>query len=311
MLLFTGCGESDITITSDKETEDNNIQSIQNILTSPMILGENSAINHVNRDLDLITVIENENATVSWETNSSDVISTNGTVTQFACLSQDENVTLAATIGKDGYSTTKTFSVVVTTRPEVVLNEISDSSMLTEGQTSSTLTQNLTIPALSCGTSLWSSNDENVLNSQSGVVTQPVDFNDKAIALDINFTLDNEAFNKRFQFTVLRKNALGKIDLLNTLKAKEFNTSLTTSESCNYIFSQTAENFVQQCSNRSSNTTFLLSFLNDGNIDVELNSTKVGEIINKSNTELRITRTSGDELGFTNSKITDIIEVTK
>lgn len=51
--------------------------------------------------------------TITWESNDTDVVSTDGTVTRPTCGSGDATVTLTATITKNGVSETKTFEITV------------------------------------------------------------------------------------------------------------------------------------------------------------------------------------------------------
>ncbi|HHW32279.1 MAG TPA: hypothetical protein GXX20_11525 [Clostridiaceae bacterium] len=96
-------------------------------LTEELIKGNNTDLDNVTEDLNLITSIPNgEGCIINWTSSNEEVIASDGRVTRHA--EGDEVVTLTATITKGSASDTKEFIVTVKQREKEYILEISAES---------------------------------------------------------------------------------------------------------------------------------------------------------------------------------------
>jgi uncharacterized protein YdeI (BOF family) len=148
---------------------------------------------------------------VAWSSNNTDVISNTGVVTRPAAGSEDAVVVLTATITKGSASDTKEFTVTVKAHPVILTDqdEVDEalavlSITLHAGDTMSTVTGNITLPATSNGLDIvWTSTNTTVI-SNDGVVTRPAKGEQpRVVRLQAEISKGNGYGFKDFVVTVL------------------------------------------------------------------------------------------------------------
>ncbi|MCM3748838.1 peptidase inhibitor family I36 protein [Paenibacillus pasadenensis] len=140
--------------------------------------------------------------TISWQSSNASIIAANGTVTRPA---QNTEVTLTATISKNGKSDTKRFKLTVVNNA-LGLDVASLAIGYAPGDQSASITQNITLPARGTNGSFitWTSNHSAV--SASGVVTRSISGNTPVI-LTATLSLGGQTTTKTFPVTVIQNKA--------------------------------------------------------------------------------------------------------
>ena len=178
------------------------------------------------KDVTLPTAGANE-VTIAWTETSDDsnaiaiaeTASEDGNLLGTITRPSDMNteITLTATLTKGDVSDTKefTFTVIIITDEDVV-TQAKDSLTIgyAQGDSSSRVTKDITLPLMGAGNDgedngviiAWDSNNEAVINSGTGVVTEPLSANMKVeVTLTATLTKNNASDTRTFILTVLSR----------------------------------------------------------------------------------------------------------
>ncbi|NME71459.1 T9SS type A sorting domain-containing protein [Flammeovirga aprica] len=146
--------------------------------------------------------------TVTWASTNEAVIATSGTVVRGT---EDQTITLTATLSLQGEEGTKTFELTVLkeeeteTPVEELLQEASDALNITyaEDDHAASVTQNIMLPTSSLHetTVSWSSSNETVI-STAGTVSRPSE--NTTVTLTATLSLENQTKTKTFEVTVIK-----------------------------------------------------------------------------------------------------------
>ena len=145
-----------------------------------------------------------DSSTITWVSDNTGVVSNAGVVTQ--PLTQDASVTMTATITVGLASDTKAFPITVkaqmTDAQAVAAAKAALAIAYGSGDSASSVTKNLTLPATGLDTSTitWVSSDASVV-SNAGVVTQPLT-QDASVSMTATITVGSASDTKLFPITV-------------------------------------------------------------------------------------------------------------
>jgi len=157
---------------------------------------------------------------ISWSSSAPTVIAPNGTVNRPAKTANDVNVTLTATITKNGVVQTKEFTVNVlklsafNDTESVEADKASLSVGFEEGDTAAGVTQSLTLPTVGAnGTTItWSSNNTTVI-AEDGTITRPAKTaSDVHVKLTATITKNGVSQTKEFTVNVLKLTAFNDVE---------------------------------------------------------------------------------------------------
>ncbi|HBN85270.1 MAG TPA: hypothetical protein DDZ89_15670, partial [Clostridiales bacterium] len=173
-LVFT------VTVIKQAQTDVEAVSADAALLTDAVILNGNSALNNVMGHLTLPTLGAN-GSTISWTSNNTTVLNTDGTVARPAYAAGNDVVSLTATISKGVETTDIVFTVTVIKQAQTDAEAVSaDATLLTDNvilngnSALNNVTGNLSLPTLGANGSTisWASNNTTVLNAD-GTVTRP------------------------------------------------------------------------------------------------------------------------------------------
>ncbi len=180
--------------------------------------------NSVTQDLTLPGTGSN-GTTIAWASSVTAVIDNAGTVTRPAADTNNEFVTLTATITKNSESDTKTFTLTVKKALSDADSVAADKAALVIGyagtDNENSVTQDLTLPGTgSNGTTIeWASNVPGVIDN-AGTVTRPAaDTNNEFVTLTATITKNNESDTQVFFLQVLKESDLSDADSVAADKA--------------------------------------------------------------------------------------------
>ncbi|WP_139990451.1 S-layer homology domain-containing protein, partial [Paenibacillus paridis] len=175
--------------------------------------GSGDSATNVTKDLTL-PATGASGTTITWSSNDSTVIATDGKVTRPSYTAGDKEVTLTATITKGGVTETKTFTVQVKANPQTNAEAVAEDKAALEvtfksGDSATNVTKDLTLPATGAsGTTIsWSSSDTTVVD-EDGKVTRPsYTAGDKEVTLTATITKGGVTETKTFRITVKAQTA--------------------------------------------------------------------------------------------------------
>ncbi|WP_221414169.1 immunoglobulin-like domain-containing protein [Paenibacillus sp. 598K] len=147
--------------------------------------------------------------TITWSSNTPNVIADNGQVTRPSAVAGDQFVTLTATITKGSVTDTQTFDVTVKAASQTDAEAVADDKASLEvgfgnGDSDTNVTQDLTLPATGAnGTTItWSSNVPSVI-ADNGQVTRPsATTGDQFVTLTATITKGSVTDTQTFDVTV-------------------------------------------------------------------------------------------------------------
>ena len=146
---------------------------------------------------------------ISWESDNTTVVNSNGIVVRPIYGSGDTTVTLTATITKGSDSDTKTFTIIVIEAPQtdteaVALDKENVVIGYGPGDSASSVTQHITLPATGSNGSTISWHSDNPATIQiDGTVTIPDSASDTSVTLTA--TITKRSISDTKQFTIMIK----------------------------------------------------------------------------------------------------------
>ncbi len=153
--------------------------------------------------------------TITWASSHTALIAADGNVTRPLKSASDQNVTLTATITKDGQQVTKVFNVNVLKQADyndaeaVTTDKAALDIGYAPGDKAAAVTQSLSLPASgSNGTTIvWSSSDESIIDT-NGDVNRPLKTEDDVlVTLTATITKNGQQQTKEFNVYVLKQTA--------------------------------------------------------------------------------------------------------
>ncbi|WP_423274820.1 beta strand repeat-containing protein, partial [Arcobacter sp. YIC-464] len=189
-------------ITVESQSDAQCVENAKTALIFDTIKLNNSFQNALNSNLDLVTDISSVcDAIISWETTDSNVVDTNGAVTQG---SDNKTIMLTANITKGEFSTNKEFLVTVlpsTVSASEALSKLTFETIKEQNSSKATIISKLNLPTSILGEDIiWTSSDDSVISPYSGYVTRNTT-EDKEVTLTA--TIGSES--KTFALTVLKE----------------------------------------------------------------------------------------------------------
>jgi alpha-tubulin suppressor-like RCC1 family protein len=181
------------------------VAKIASNITFTAIAGENTSANNVVTALNLFTTYKN-GTTVTW-TSSSEAVSADGTLSR---QSTDITVILTATVGKEGYSSTKSISVLVKAADSNGGEQENPSgedtyNMLGNNRSKDSVVFNLNLPtSLSDGTTInWASSDPEYIDTDGKLLKRPtISEGSKTVTITATVTKNSETTTETYTLTV-------------------------------------------------------------------------------------------------------------
>ncbi len=180
------------------------------LLTDDVILNGNSNLDNVIGDL-AMPKLGQYGSTISWKSSDEDVVRLDGTVTRPSYVQGDKEITLTATISKDGIQEAKVFNIIVKSLHQTEGESVSaDKEWLTVFRTLGTnssqygINNSLELPLIAPNGSLitWESSMTTVI-SNDGKVNRPEYPNHKSVTMTATLKKGDIQDNKEFVYTVI------------------------------------------------------------------------------------------------------------
>ncbi len=165
-------------------------------LCDPLVLGGNAALNNVTENLNL-PVLGYAGSSISWVSNKTEVIATDGAVVRPESSIGDQVVILTATISRDSQILTKEFNITVkalgATDAEAVnadYSGLTDAIVLDGNSALNNVTANLRLPVLgNNGSNIgWTSSDTGIVGTDGTVIRPTYTDGDKDVVLTATIT---------------------------------------------------------------------------------------------------------------------------
>ncbi|NRA65893.1 MAG: hypothetical protein HRU19_15505 [Pseudobacteriovorax sp.] len=201
-----------ITVVADAFDSETALNDALDFLTDESILGENTSKADIKSNLDLKTLLA-DNVVVTWESNNSEVIKTNGEVIRPAFSLDSVDVKLTATLTLGELSRTKEFDLTVTKLPMTdreILNEekgkLTLESILGANSDKDSITVDLVLEKeLENGVTVeWISSQEDIIKKDGRVSRPKFEDGDKPVTLTAIIKKGEESDSLQFSLKVLR-----------------------------------------------------------------------------------------------------------
>ncbi|MCM3574419.1 S-layer homology domain-containing protein [Mesobacillus subterraneus] len=193
------------------QTDGEAVAAAKDGLVEATLLNGNESLGAVTGDLTL-PVNGMDGTAISWASSNTSVVANDGTVTRPAYTEADAQVTLTATISKNGISDTKTFEVVVKKKEQTDAEAVAadkaglvDSTILYNNESLENVTGELALPleGINGTTISWTSSNPEVV-TEDGVVTRPA--HDEAdVEVTLTATISKNTASDTKTFTVIVK----------------------------------------------------------------------------------------------------------
>ncbi len=215
----------------------------------------------VTQDLGLLDSGAN-GTTITWQSSPAGVIANDGTVTRPS--SGDINVTLIATVSKNGASDTKSFPVTVkiSNTGAVAADKTALAITFASGDSAGSVTQSVYLPVTgSFGSNISWQSDNNSIITNDGTVSRPSD-NDAAITLTATISKSGASDTKAFPVTVKISNT-GAVAADKTALAITFASGDSAGSVTQSVYLPVTGSFGSSISWQSDNNTIIT---NDGTV---------------------------------------------
>ncbi len=176
-------------------------------LTADRIKGDNEALNKVTKDLNLPAAALN-GSTISWESDASDYLNTDGTVTRPSIEQGDQDVTLTATISIGGDSMQKQFYITVKVRDEDLAaadrDWLTDEVILNGNDSLDNVTSDLILPNVGENGSAisWASDKAGIVASDGSVNRPSFTQGNQPVKLTAAISMGEVTLSKVFNINV-------------------------------------------------------------------------------------------------------------
>ncbi|BAU27769.1 alpha-tubulin suppressor-like RCC1 family protein [Aneurinibacillus soli] len=198
-----------VTVTRAAQTDAEAVAETKEALNVGYTGGDSAS--GVTQNVTLVTTGAN-GTTISWSSDTPDVLATDGTVTRPAYLTGDRTITLTATITKGGATDIKTFTVTVKALSQTDVEAVTEAKAAldvgyTVGESAGSVTQNVTLPMTGLNNTAvsWSSDKPGVI-AANGTVTRPeFTSGDSIVILTATVTKNSATDTKSFSQTVKAK----------------------------------------------------------------------------------------------------------
>ncbi|MEC1772500.1 immunoglobulin-like domain-containing protein [Schinkia azotoformans] len=226
-----------VKVLKQTQTEAEAVASAKAALEIGHAIGD--SINSVTQSVSLPTMGA-DGATITWTSDTTNVIGTDGTVTRPANSAGDASVTLTATITKGGATETKIFVVKVLKQAQTDAEAVANAKAALEigyatGDSVNAVTQNVTFTSAGADGAMiaWNSDTPSVI-ANDGTVTRPVNSTgDASVTLTATITKGGAIETKVFVVKVLKQSQTDAEAVANAKAALEI--GYATGDSLNAV----------------------------------------------------------------------------